>query len=56
MRVGNEVVHFNLNKILTRSDTDEANCMTVENFSPANLKLNFECNIQHSINENEMIF
>ena len=34
LRVGNEVVHFNLNKSLTQSDVDEENCMAVENFSP----------------------
>ena len=30
--------------------------MAVENFSPVSLKLNSDCNIQHSINENEMNF
>ena len=30
--------------------------MIVESFSPVSLELNFECNIQHSINENEMNF
>ena len=29
LRVGNEVVHFNLNKSLTQSDADEENCMAV---------------------------
>ena len=43
--MGNEAVHFNLNKSLTQSDVDEENCM-----------LNSDCNIQHSINENEMNF
>ena len=33
-RVGNEVVHFNLNKSLTQSDVDEGNCMAVDNISP----------------------
>ena len=30
--------------------------MAVDNISPISLELNFDCNIQHSINENEMIF
>ena len=56
VRVGNEAVHFNLNKSLTQFDADEENCMAVENFSLVSLKLNSDCNIQHSINENEMNF
>ena len=56
LRVGNEAVHFNLNESLTQSDADEENCMAVENFSPVSLELNYDCNIQHSINENEMNF
>ena len=56
LRVGNEAVHFNLNKSLTQSDADEENCMAVENFSPVSLELNSDCNIKHSINENEMNF
>ena len=55
-RVGNEAVHFNLNKSLTQSYVDEENCMAVENFSPVGLELNSDCIIQHSINENEMNF
>ena len=30
--------------------------MAIENFSPISLELNFDCNIQHFINENEMNF
>ena len=56
LRGGNEAVHFNLNKSLTQSDADEENCMAVENFSSVSLELNSDCNIQHSINENEMNF
>ena len=56
LRVGNEAVHFSLNKSLTQSDVDEKNCMAVENFSPVSLELNYDCNIHHSINENEMNF
>ena len=56
LRVGNEAVHFSLNKSLTQSDADEENRMAVENFSPVSLELNSDCNIQHSINGNEMNF
>ena len=56
LRVGNEAVHFNLNKSLTQSDVDEENCMAVDKISPINFELNYDCNIQHSINENEMNF
>ena len=34
LRVGNEAVHFNLNKSLTRSYVNEENCMVVDNISP----------------------
>ena len=56
LRVGNEAVHFNLNKILAQSNVDEENCMAVDNINPINLELNSDCNIQHSINENERNF
>ena len=56
LRVGNEAIHFNLNKILTQSDVDEENCMAVDNISPIIFELNSDCNIQHSIKENEMNF
>ena len=49
-------MHFNLNKSLTQSDVDEENCMAVDNISPISFELNSDCNIQHSINENEMNF
>ena len=45
LRVGNEAVHFNLNKSLTLSDADEENYMVVENFSPVSLELNSDYNI-----------
>ena len=44
-------MHFNLNKILTQFDANEENCMVVENLSPVSLELNYDRNIQHSINE-----
>ena len=53
LRVGNEAVHFNLNKSLTQFDVDEEKCMVVDNISPINFELNSDF-IQHSINENEM--
>ena len=56
LRVGNEAVHLNLNKSLTQSDIDEENCMDVDKISPISFELNSDCNIQHSINENEMNF
>ena len=56
LRVGNEAVQFNLNRSLTQSDVDEENCMVVDNISPISFELNSYCNIQHSINENEMNF
>ena len=49
-------MHFNLNKSLTQSDVDEENCMAVDKISPISFELNSDCNIQHSINENEMNF
>ena len=49
-------MHFNLNKSLTQSDVDEENCMVIDNISPISFELNSDCNIQHSINENEMNF
>ena len=56
LRVGNEAVHFNLDKILTQSDVDAENCNAVDNNSPISFDLISECNLQHSINENEMNF
>ena len=54
LRVGNEAVHFNLDKSLTQSDVE--NCNAVDNSSPISFDLISECNLQHSINENEMNF
>ena len=56
LRVGNEAVHFNLNKSLAQSDVDEENCMGVDNISPISLELNSDYNIQYYINESEMNF
>ena len=56
LRVGNEAVHFNLDKSLTLSDVDVENCNVVDNSSPINFDLISDCNLQHFINENEMNF
>ena len=56
LRVGNEAVHFNLNRSLEHPDVDAESCMAVENNSLLNVKLNSNCILQHSINEIEMNF
>ena len=56
LRVGNEVVHFNLNKSLEHPDVDTESCMAIENNSLLNVELNSDCILQHSINEIEMNF
>ena len=56
LRVGNEAVHFNLDKSLTQSDVDAENYNVVDNSSPIIFDLISYCNLQHSINENEMNF
>ena len=56
LRVGNEAVHFNLNRSLEHPDVDAESCMAVENNSLLSVKLNFDCTLQPSINEIEMNF
>ena len=56
LRVGEEAVHFNLNKGLEQPDIDAGSCMAVENSSHISIELNSDCNLQHSINEIEMNF
>ena len=56
LRVGEEAVHFNLNKGLEQPDVDAGSCMAVENSGHISVELNSNCNIQHSINEIEMNF
>ena len=56
LRVGNEAVHFNLNRSLEHNDVDEESYMTLENNSLLSVELNFDCTLQHSINEIEMNF
>ena len=56
LRVGDEAVQFNLHKILTQPDVDTETCMAVDNIYPFSFELNSNCNLQHSINENELNF
>ena len=56
LRVGNEAVHFNLNKSLEHPDVDAESCRAVENNSLLSVELNSDCILQHSINEIEMNF
>ena len=56
LRVGNEAVHFNINKILEHPDIDANSCMVVGKNSLINVELNYDCILQHSINEIEMNF
>ena len=54
LRVGNEAVHFNINRSLEHPDVDAESCMAVGNNSLLNVELNSDCILQHSINEIEM--
>ena len=45
LRVGNEAVHFNLDKILTQSDVDAESCNVVDNSSPISFDLISNCNL-----------
>ena len=56
LRVGEEAVHFNLNKGLEQPDADAGSCTAVENSSHISVELNSDCNLQHYINEIEMNF
>ena len=56
LRVGNEAVHFNINRSLEHPDVDAESCKAVGNNSLLNVELNFYCILQHSINETEMNF
>ena len=56
LRVGNEAVHFNLNRSLEHPDVDAESCMAVGNNSLLSVELNYDCILQHSINEIEMNF
>ena len=54
--MGEEAVHFNLNKSLKQSECESIDCKTVETIVLISLELIFSCNFQNSINENEMNF
>ena len=56
LRVGNEAVHFNINRSLEHPDVDAESCMAIGNNSLLNVELNSDCILQHSINEIEMNF
>ena len=56
LRVGNEAVHFNLNRSLEHPDVDAESCMAVKNNSLLSVELNSYYTLQHSINEIEMNF
>ena len=56
LRVGEEAVHFNLNKILKQSKCESTHCKTIEKIVPISPELIFGCNFQNSINKNEMNF
>ena len=56
LRVGNEAVQFNPNKSLTQPDVDSKTCVAVDSIYPFSFELNSDCNLQKSINENELNF
>ena len=56
LRVGEEAVHFNLNKSLKQSECESVDCQTIETIVYISPELMFGCNFQISINENEMNF
>ena len=56
LRVGNEAVHFNLNRSLEHPDVDAESVMAVEKNSLLSVELNSDYTLQHSINEIEMNF
>ena len=56
LRVGEEAVHFNLNKSLKQSECESTDCKTIETIVPISPELMFGCNLQNSINANEMNF
>ena len=56
LRVGNEVVHFNINRSLEHLDVDAESSMAIGNNSLLNVELNSDCILQHFINEIEMNF
>ena len=47
LRVGNEAVHFKLNRSLEHPNVDAESCIAVENNSLLSVDLNFDCTLQH---------
>ena len=56
LRVGEEVVHFNLNKSLEQSNDENEECMTLDYCVPLSSELISDCTSLNSINENHMNF
>ena len=56
LRIGDEVVHFNLNDSLKQPELRSADCEFVETKIPVSSELTTDCNFQNSMNENEMNF
>ena len=56
LMVGDEAMHFNINRSLEHPNVELDNCMAVRNTNLLNDELNSDCIIQHSINEIEMNF
>ena len=56
LRVGNEVVHFNINRSMEHPNVEADSCMAVRNNSLLNDESNSDCILQHFINEIEMNF
>ena len=56
LRVGDEVLHFNLNQSLKQPKSDNVDCKTIETMVPISSELKYDCKIQSSMNENEMNF
>ena len=56
LRVRDKAVQFNINRSLEHPNVELDSCMDVRNTSLLNDELNFDCIIQHSINEIEMNF
>ena len=56
LRVGDEAVHFNLNRSLKQPEFDNTDCKIVETKVPISFDLINDSKIQSSMNENEMNF
>ena len=56
LKVGDEAIHFNLNKSLKQSECESIDCKTVKTIVPISPELIFGCNFHNSINENEVNF